>query len=346
MTNSIVAGVVAFVLSWGVTTWLASSGNPLKILDKPNERSLHDKVVPRTGGLAVLLAAAIGWSLAAPGLGIPADVLWWGGLAVLAVFGVSLADDIRGIAPWLRLAVHFFAAAILLTRVVEGGDDHRSFFVITLLLVVWTVNLYNFMDGMDGFAGGMGMFGFGFLALAAWRADAGWLFGLTLVAAAANGGFLVINFPPARIFMGDAGSASMGLLVALFALWGIREGVYPVWVPILIFSPFIVDATITLLGRLFSGKKVWRPHRSHFYQRVVQAGWGHRKTVLAEYLLMVTAGGSAVFLQTLSSPRQAAGLFGWVFIYIGCMLGVYRLERCCVQKNWAGRNTDSAEEPF
>jgi UDP-N-acetylmuramyl pentapeptide phosphotransferase/UDP-N-acetylglucosamine-1-phosphate transferase len=141
-----------------------------------------------------------------------------------------------------------------------------------LIFTVWFINLYNFMDGMDGFAGGMGTLGFGFLAYLGWLAGQDFFALSGLLIAGANLGFLLCNFPPARIFMGDAGSTTMGFLAAGMSLWGVRDGLFPMWIPILIFSPFIVDATVTLIRRLVHGDKVWQAHRSHYYQRLVLLG--------------------------------------------------------------------------
>jgi UDP-N-acetylmuramyl pentapeptide phosphotransferase/UDP-N-acetylglucosamine-1-phosphate transferase len=112
--------------------------------------------------------------------------------------------------------------------------------------------------------------------------------------AAACAGFLTSNFPPARIFLGDLGSSTLGLLAAGLSLWGHSRGLFPLWAAWLAFSPFIVDATWTLLHRLARGERIWEPHRSHHYQRLVLAGWGHRKTVLRAYVVMAAAAACAV----------------------------------------------------
>ena len=133
-------------------------------------------------------------------------------------------------------------------------------------------NLYNFMDGMDGLAGGMGVFGFGFLGLAGWlHGDTGFAVQSWVIAAAALG-FLRFNFPPAQIFMGDAGSTVFGFLAAVFILQAQRRGLLPVWCGILIFSPFVVDATVTLIRRVLRGDAIWIAHRSHYSQRLVTLG--------------------------------------------------------------------------
>jgi UDP-N-acetylmuramyl pentapeptide phosphotransferase/UDP-N-acetylglucosamine-1-phosphate transferase len=121
---------------------------------------------------------------------------------------------------------------------------------LTLLYVVWMINLYNFMDGMDGFAGGMAVFGFGGLAVLGLIGQALPFAVTALVIAASSAGFLTRNFPPARIFLGDVGSSVLGLLAAAMTLWGADIGLFPLWVGWLLFSPFIIDATWTLLRRI------------------------------------------------------------------------------------------------
>jgi UDP-N-acetylmuramyl pentapeptide phosphotransferase/UDP-N-acetylglucosamine-1-phosphate transferase len=178
------------------------------------------------------------------------------------------------------------------------------------------VNLYNFMDGMDGFAGGMAIFGFGALSLLGWQAgDAGFaLVNAAIVAAA--GGFLISNFPPARVFLGDLGSATLGLLAATLSLVGSQRGLFPLWLAWLAFSPFIVDATWTLLRRIAHGERVWQAHRSHHYQRLVLAGWSHRKTVLWSYLLMAACAATAVAARDMHERDQWFVLAAWGVIYI------------------------------
>lgn len=301
---------IALILTIGITLLLISSKSPLQILDAPNERSLHEHPTPRTGGVAILTSLIVAWFWLAMNFLCPVEIFWIAGAAIL-VACISFLDDLRGVSPLLRITVHGLAAILL---IVGGGLSLDGIFgvIITWLAIIWMLNLYNFMDGMDGFAGGMAVCGFAFLGLA------GWLHGNEVYAyyawviSAASCGFLLLNFPPARIFMGDSGSATLGLLVASFSLWGIGNGSFPIWFPILVFSPFIVDATITLIRRAMLGEKVWLAHKSHYYQRLVQAGWSHRKTVLAEYVLMILAGCSALLAQQVDMPMATIViLVGW-----------------------------------
>ena len=244
---------------------------------------------------------------------------------MLLVATVSFLDDVKSLPASLRLAVHGMAAFAL----VSGGLTLPGMVgaVVSWFAIVWMMNLYNFMDGMDGLAGGMAVCGFGFLGLAAWLSGHMEYAQLVWVVAASALGFLVPNLPPpARIFMGDTGAVTLGMLAAAFSLWGVHDHVFPIWFPVLVFSPFIVDATVTLIRRGLRREKVWQAHRQHYYQRLVLLGWGQRKTLMAEYALMLGCGVSSLALMHTSIPRQIAGLVVWSLIFLSLMLGVHHLE--------------------
>ena len=311
--------------AWGLTWWWLRLGAAWRMVDHPNERSLHMVATPKGGGIAFLLAIVPAWAVGAP------RVLAFGELCVLtggvlSVAAVSLWDDIRGVRPAVRLMVHG-AVAVALVAVgfrfsqldLPGVRLELSPPVgvsLSFLFIVWMVNLYNFMDGMDGLAGGMAVAGFAALGvLAHLSGDSVYAFLMAAVAAGVAG-FLIWNLPPARIFMGDTGSASLGLLAALAVVWGSREELFPLWAALLVFSPFLFDATLTLGRRLVRGARVWEPHRSHCYQRLVTAGWGQRKTLAAAYLLIAAAALCGVLLAQVSTALQWAGLGLWVLGYL------------------------------
>ena len=335
------AVAAAALLAAVVSAWLSyqlsrNAVGFLRIVDHPNERSLHRSPVPRTGGVAVLVAAVIGMSVAL--LGVDAEPrLGWIAVAVLLVGAVSLVDDVRDVAQAYRLATHLAAAMLICLGGLQwwhlglpGIDPRLPFWVacpLSLLYIVWMINLYNFMDGMDGFAGGMALFGFGALAVLGWQGGALTYAALAAVIAAAAAGFLTRNWPPARIFLGDVGSSVLGLLAAVMTLWGADLDLFPLWVGWLIFSPFIVDATWTLLRRVLAGEPFWRAHRSHHYQRLVLAGWGHRRTLLWAYVLMAAAAVSGVAAVDKPEHEQWLLLLGWVAIYALVHVRVELAER-------------------
>src|SRR5690606_10611586 len=138
--------------------------------------------------------------------------------------------------------------------------------------------LYNFMDGSDGLAGGMAVIGFGAGGAAAWLAGDAALPPGHLCVAAAAAASLVFNRPPPRTFLGGAGSVPLAFLAAALGSFGWRAGCWPAWFPVLVFAPFVIDATLTLARRIARRERIWQAHRDHYYQRLVRMGWGHRRT--------------------------------------------------------------------
>ena len=326
----------AFAAAALAAGWLASRGPGRWFVDRPNERSLHDRLVSRAGGVAILAGMATGLLIVAiaemPGFGHG-----WVIAGALIVVCISLADDVRPTSPALRIVFHLAAGGCVVLAglsaeaiVFPGGTLDLGTIagtLFTVLFVAWAVNLYNFMDGMDGFAGGMAVIGFTALAVLCFRRDAAPIVALSLVAAAASLGFLLFNFPPAKIFMGDLGSSLLGYVAAAVMLWAEDAASVPLWISVLVFSPFIVDASVTLVRRVLAGDKPWRSHRGHFYQRLVLLGWGHRKTVVREYGLMLACAGSAVVAQWAPVGVQTALLAAWVAGYVVLVLAVTGLER-------------------
>jgi UDP-N-acetylmuramyl pentapeptide phosphotransferase/UDP-N-acetylglucosamine-1-phosphate transferase len=188
-------------------------------------------------------------------------------------------------------------------------------------------NLYNFMDGSDGLAGGMTVFGFGTYGIAAALGGDVGLAAFSACVAASAAGFLVFNFPPARIFMGDVGSIPLGFLAGALGALGWESDVWPLWFPFLVFAPFIVDASVTLARRLWRRERVWEAHRDHYYQRLVQMGWGHRRTALAEYALMAAGGSAALAAITAPPAAQAAMLVAATLAYVALVIAVERAWR-------------------
>jgi len=287
-------------------------------LDLPNERSLHKTPVPRSGGLALVPATLLAW-FTLPTL--PPWPIW---AALVALFAVSFIDDARGLPVALRFACHL-AAAALVAWALLGDTASTVTLVLAVVGITWMINLYNFMDGSDGLAGGMALIGFGGYGFGAWLSGDALLAGASWTVAGAAAGFLIYNFHPARVFLGDAGSIPLGLLAAALGLLGwVRES-WPLWFPVLVFSPFITDATVTLARRLLRAQKIWQAHRDHYYQRLVRCGWGHRRTALVEYAWM--AGCSAIALLALidAGPARWMLILACALAYASAMILIDRL---------------------
>jgi len=332
---AILFSLTTLVISAWLTQRFCNPKSRLHVLDYPNERSLHSKPTPRTGGVAILAGVLTGFLLLAL-WSAAGDYLLWLGLSVVTISVFSYMDDRHGLAVRVRLLGHLASAGILtasglalpvlsLPGVVLAWPVWLGV-IFSLLFLIWMANLYNFMDGMDGFAGGMAVIGFGTFALLGHMAGSQLFSAVCLVVAAAAGGFLFFNFPPARIFMGDTGSSVLGLLAGAMILWAARHDVFPFWLGLLVFSPFLVDATATLMRRFFRRERIWKAHKTHYYQRLVLSGWGHRKTVLAEYVLMCACSVTAVMAGSLTTGGQILLLILWIIVYAGLMFGIDRRE--------------------
>jgi UDP-GlcNAc:undecaprenyl-phosphate/decaprenyl-phosphate GlcNAc-1-phosphate transferase len=309
MTIAWMAALVApFIVSWAVTSIVAQSAWSGLLADLPNARSLHATPTPRVGGLGILagalpLAAWLGGAALAPALG-----------CALFLAAISLADDVRSLPVEVRLPAHAIAAIVLVLTSQRAFGGNWGAAAVAVVAIVWATNLFNFMDGADGLAGGMATIGFAAYAIAA--RDASPPLALACVAiASASCGFLALNFPPARVFMGDAGSIPLGFLAAAAGLGGIALDAWPAWFPLLVFSPFIADATVTLARRALRREAVWRAHRSHYYQRLVLSGWSKRRLALASYALMAAAATSALVALGSGPMQRYVIIAGWCVAY-------------------------------
>ncbi len=309
-----------FVTSYGLTKLLYSAPDILSLFDHPNERSLHSTPTPRTGGIGILGGLFLGGLIYAL---IHSLYDWYWILGLTGLMSIlSFCDDRQHLPPVLRLTFQFLLAILFITLTQNTlnslGFLHFGWlrYPLTLLFLVWMTNLYNFMDGMDGFAGGMTVFGCGFFSLMAWSHGDTSTALLSLFTMTASAGFLPHNFPPAKIFMGDVGSTSLGFLIGCMIVTETSKNTQSnLWEPLLIFSPFLVDATFTLLKRIAKRKKIWLAHREHLYQRLVLLGWGHKKTVFLEYGLMLACGLSALFYLKLETSQRLILLLLWATVY-------------------------------
>lgn len=328
---------IALLVSLFLTRAFMRPGSPMHVLDHPNSRSLHSQPTPRSGGIAIVLGIIGGAVLLSVVSGAPMpSVAVWLGATVTAIACVSFIDDRWGLRAGYRLTLHALAASVLLgsTLAIDPlalpGVDYDLppwlSSLLTVLYVVWMTNLYNFMDGMDGFAAGMAVFGFGTLGGLGLLGGNETFAALNFIVAASVLGFLVFNFPPAKIFMGDSGSSSLGFLAAGMSVWANSLGLIPLWLSAVVFAPFIVDATVTLLRRAVRGEKIWQAHSTHYYQRLVRSGWGHRKTVLLQYVLMAVCACAALAAFRATTSMQWAIVIGIAAVYVALFFAVSRIE--------------------
>ena len=304
-------------IAWVLARLLARTGLARRVADVPNERSLHATPTPRVGGIAIMGAAL-------PLMAVLGDAVVMPALACAAFLaGISLIDDMRSLPVEVRLPAHILAALVV---VLAAPGDHMHAWLAAVLAVAaiaWATNLFNFMDGADGLAGGMAAIGFATLALAA-RDISMPLAACAAVVASAAVGFLALNFPPARIFMGDAGSIPLGFLAGAFGWIGVTLGAWPAWFPVLVFSPFVADATVTLVRRAVRREPVWRAHRSHYYQRLVLGGWSRRRLALQAYALMLATAASAWVALGQGGAGAYAIIAAWTAIYAALFIAIDR----------------------
>jgi Fuc2NAc and GlcNAc transferase len=289
-TTILVLAPAALVLSALLTCMARRLALVHGMLDVPNARSSHTVVVPRGGGIAIVVTMTVA-------LGI---LLWLGlirsGLFLALVVGggavaaVGFVDDRHRLPARWRLTVHTLAAVWAvywiggLGVVSVGAHLARPGWIgtgLAVLGVVWVLNLFNFMDGIDGIAAGEALFVAGSGALLALSGGNSAVAGVAWVFAWACGGFLGWNWPPARVFLGDVGSGYLGYVIIVLALADAEARPVAIWEWFILGALFFVDSTLTLLRRLFRGERVYEAHRQHAYQRLsLRFGSHGRATVL------------------------------------------------------------------
>ncbi len=331
------AFVSALALSFLVTRFLLERKPSRAFVDVPNERSSHDQPKPRFGGVAIVSAffATFAWvAIVVPSLRAFAPLV--AGSAIL--FAAGLLDDWRGLGVGARLAVQCVAAGIAVvsgnildhvTLPVVGAIDFGWFaYPLSMLIIVAGINFYNFIDGIDGLAAGGA-----FIAGAVWAlvASTGGQPDIALICVMAAGaalGFLQFNFPPSKLFMGDSGSTFFGYCFAYLAIAGSNTTPeIPVFVPLLLLSSLYLDAALTIVRRLTRGERVFQPHRTHYYQRLLQLGFTHKQVTLLEYAVLLLLGASTlVYVKAgaLFAPFMSAV---WIVLFTLAILKIRALER-------------------
>ncbi|PPU91942.1 MraY family glycosyltransferase [Xanthomonas albilineans] len=292
-----------------VGTWLSCHyAIKRKLMDAPGERRSHAVATPRGGGIAIVVAVlvACGWAgVHWPDHACDITVFTTG---LLLVAGVGWWDDHRPLSAAWRLLVHVLAASLLAALVYKSN---QSLWLTGLiwLATVSLINIWNFMDGINGLATSQAMLvalGFAWL-LPAWSRWPCWVLLVTCA------GFLPFNYPRARIFLGDVGSGAIGYLIAGLFAWGSLVSERIPWLFAIPLSAFAIDAGFTLFSRMLAGERWWQPHAQHFYQRWVHTGSSHTTVTLAYALFSISSITIAGIGLTLETVGQASLAIAWFF---------------------------------
>ena len=333
-----VLAISVFFLSFLLTIALRRYAMARSIIDIPNERSSHKVATPRGGGVAIvltyLLALPVAYLLESISIELVIGSLGACGLVAL----VGFLDDHGHVAARWRLLGHFTAAGWGLFWLGSGlqlviSGTHFELGVIGVVIaafyIVWLLNLYNFMDGIDGLASLEAITVCLGMCIVYLLADLPYLIWAPLLLVLAVSGFLIWNFPPAKIFMGDAGSGFLGIQLALLSLYAMKSDPVLLWTWLILLGCFIVDATFTLSRRLFRGEKVYEAHRSHAYQYASRHYGSHRIVTLA-----VTAINLVWLL-----PIASAVVLGWLDGIVGLVIAYLPLLALAVKFKGGLRET-------
>ena len=245
-------------------TWLARRyALRRKLIDQPGERRSHAVATPRGGGIAIVASALLAFGWLASTHALPGTVVAMLAAGLVLVAGIGWLDDHRPLSPWLRLGVHVVSGSLVGFSIWLQGNSPEAA-ALGFALTVVLINVWNFMDGIDGLAASQALLVAAGWAWLAWPQPWAWML---LAIAAACLGFLPFNLSPARIFLGDVGSGALGYLLAVGLLWLPTGAVHWPWLAWLPLSAFLVDATLTLASRMLRRERWWRPHVQHAYQR-------------------------------------------------------------------------------
>jgi len=316
MPSSIwICAAFGLVLSMGLTYALRFAARRFGWFDFPNPRSAHSQPTPRIGGVAIIVTF-LTTALLQPG-GYWQAVELVALLSILAIAILGFIDDVWGVSMLARLAAQTLVAGSLVIYLrasgaspllAAGGFYGAAATLLAFATMIWVINAYNFMDGIDGLATGQTVIASVAVALAAFTQGGGLIGCSMLLLASASLGFLPFNFPRASIFMGDVGSTAIGMVFVTLPLLPSSRGVpAPVW--LLAISMFLLDASVTLLRRALNGEDIFQSHRSHFYQRPLALAIGHAPICAVSWAAMLVVGGCAV-----AWPEAA----GWVRLLLIC----------------------------
>ena len=310
---SLFAGILSYFGSVRVLALAKKSG----MIALPGERQSHQRATPTGGGLGLIFSIVVTTLCLELILSLPD--FWWQNMlpCVLLLAMVGWRDDKFPVSSLLRLSIQLAVSMWLIGfGWMEFSLEDTVYLVGVILSMVWLMNVYNFMDGSNGMAGFQGVFAGVMMAV---FFQLGGEFTMALIAlavAAACAGFLPLNFPNAKVFMGDVSSVPLGFLFASFTVYGVQTGSLSLTVSILIMSVFLVDATLTLLSRVFRGERWYTAHAQHVYQRLIAKGWSHFRVLMVYQAINVFLVLPALVLAKIF-PQYAIATVGLTLLLLG-----------------------------
>jgi UDP-N-acetylmuramyl pentapeptide phosphotransferase/UDP-N-acetylglucosamine-1-phosphate transferase len=337
MLNFIFA-VISFAIAVALVPTARTFAGRKGLLDIPNERSSHAVPVPRSGGIGIVVGSLAGmasWYVSNGRLLVSQEWILIGALGLGATVGFF--DDIFQMPTVLRLPLYLLIAAVIsvffghvvvvdlpgipvVSLGVFGGV------VFSTLFIAWYTNLFNFMDGIDGIAGGAALVTLGALSIAFSSKELLFLSVIALCASAAVVGFLLYNFPPASVFMGDGGSVFLGLTAGALSLVAVKEGVLSLAASVFLMLPFVFDATFTLIRRILWRERFWQAHRSHVYQQMCDLGFSHRAVTIIYTV-------AAVIFAAIGLGFDRWPLFVQAVVWWGSLIALLFISIIVVKKN-------------
>lgn len=316
--STLAALLVAFLLAYFITPVIQKVAPRIGAMDAPNERKIHDRVMPRLGGLAIYLSFTLAVLLTQP-LSKQVIGLVVGGSIIMAL---GILDDIKGLSPKVKLAGQIGAALVLVLFgirvefITNPFDDMINLgklaIPVTVFWLIGVTNALNLVDGLDGLAAGTSAIAAVTMSVVAMMEQQTVYAVLALILAASTFGFLKYNFNPARIFMGDSGSMFLGFNLGTLAILGLTKGttIISLFIPVVILGIPILDTLFAIVRRYTNGKPIFQADRQHLHHRLLDMGLSHRQTVLVIYGIDICLGISAVLLTMLTTEQSLVILVG------------------------------------
>lgn len=305
--QNILAFVTSFVTVLIITPLVIKFAVKIGATDKPNHRKVHQKVMPRLGGLAIFIGVVAGYFAS----GLYSERILTISLGAILIIAVGILDDLYELSAKVKFSGQILIAILIVSSgltidfltipfVVERMELGWLAYPITVFWIVGITNAVNLIDGLDGLAAGISTIGLAAIAILAGISGKGLILTLSLIVLASTLGFLFYNFHPAKIFMGDTGALFLGYSISILSLLGLYKSVtlFSIIIPIIILGVPVFDTTFAIIRRLINKQPISAPDKSHLHHRIMELGLSHRNTVLVIYGLGILFSVAAILLSS------------------------------------------------